>query len=166
MRTIEKVITRVGEWLGVVSGILLVVMMTVTVTNIILRQVWQAFGGTVEIVGWLAALVAGFALMYSQGKKAHIAIDIVTSRMNQKVRWIIVGMMLLFDSALFGLASWRVLLVAMRLLDGGRRSSTLQVEYWYVVMILAVLIGFFAIRLLVDAILAWQKAGSAEVVER
>ncbi len=162
MGAIDRFVARVGDWLAVVSGTLLVAMMTLTVVNIILRQVWQAFAGTVEIVGWSAALVAGFALIYSQNKKAHIAIDILTSRINRRVRAVIVGVMLLADTVLFGVAVSRIFNLSLDLRGRGglpaRLSETMQIPYWYVVTILAILIGLFAIKLLVDSLMSFQKA--------
>jgi TRAP-type C4-dicarboxylate transport system permease small subunit len=167
----------VGDWLGVISGTLLVAMMTLIFVNIVLRQlsriwpdVFRVWVGTVEVVGWTAALIAGFALLYSQKKRAHIAIDIITSRINQRVRAIIVGIMLLADAVLFGMAVNRVVYLALDLRGRGglppRLSDTLQIPYWWAVMILAVLVGLFAIRLLVDSMMSFQKAATEEVAEQ
>ncbi|GAI39433.1 unnamed protein product, partial [marine sediment metagenome] len=67
-------------WLNWVAGGLLVAMMLITVVNLIMVQVDRPFVGTTEIVGFLAALVAAFALGYTQLQKGHTRVDILVLR--------------------------------------------------------------------------------------
>ena len=72
MDSVVKAVNRFGDWLGVIAGILLVAIMTLIVVNIILRQVASPYGGTAEVVGYLAALCAGLlSAVFAEEESAH-----------------------------------------------------------------------------------------------
>lgn len=158
MDKVVKAANRFGDWLGVIAGILLVGLMTLIVVNIILRQVASPFGGTAELVGYLSALCAGFSLLYSQKKKSHIAIDIVTGRMAKRPRAALTAVMNLIAVAVFGMATWQIAARAMTMQKNGTLSDTLQIAYYPFIWVIAVCFALFTLRIMLDVVVGFREA--------
>jgi len=77
MNRLETIVNALNRWLNWVAGGLLVAMMLITVVNLIMAQVYVPFVGTAEIISFLAALVAAFALGYTQIRRGHTRVDIL-----------------------------------------------------------------------------------------
>ena len=164
MDKVVNAANRLGDWMGVIAGILLVGLMTLIVVNIILRQVASPFGGTAELVGYISALIAGFSLMYSQKKKSHIAIDIITSNFAKRPRAALNAVMNLIAAVVFTMATWQIAARAMTMQKNGILSDTLQI------VILPVHLGhghpalaLFTLRILLDVVVGFQQAFSKAV---
>lgn len=154
----EKLVNRFGDWMGVIAGILLVGLMTLIVANIILRQVASPFGGMAEVVGYVSALCGGFSLLYSQKKKAHIAIDIVTQHIAKRPRAALSAVMNLIAVAIFAMAAWQIAARAMAIQKNGGLSETLQWAYYPLLWVLAICFALFAVRVLVDVLVRFREA--------
>lgn len=152
MQRLVKVSDTVSDWMGVVAGVLLVGLMLLVVANVIARQVASPFGGTAELVGYLSALVAAFALPYSQKKKAHIAIDILTQRLPDRTRAVVVAVMYFVAVVVFGMAAWQIVVRANNMRATGTLSDTLQIAYYPLLYVVAACVFLFALRLLIDAL--------------
>ena len=161
MDKFAKAVARFGDWLGVLAGILLVALMALTTGNIILRQVASPFGGAPEVVGFLSAMCAGLSLMYSQKKKAHIAIDIITGHMPKRPRAFLFAAMNLIAVAVFAMATWQIGARAMALAENGTLSSTLRWAYYPFIWVVCVCFGLFTFNILVDAIMKIREAVKA-----
>ena len=61
-------------------------MMLVTVAEMVLRMFGKPMAGTVETIGWLAALTTAFALGYTQIHRGHVSISLFTERLKPHVR--------------------------------------------------------------------------------
>jgi TRAP-type C4-dicarboxylate transport system permease small subunit len=150
LRFLEDITGRLTIWLAWIAGVTLVAMMLVTVANMFLRQVAEPFGATVEVVAWLAAVTTALSLAYSQVKRAHISIDMVTARFPRIVRLIVANLMLLVSDFLFLLATWKMVTFALDLREIGTVSNTLLIPYWPIVLVSAFGVAFFSWRLLLD----------------
>lgn len=77
------ILDTLTKWLNkvliVIAGIVLVFMVFLVSTNIVLRFFWQPIRGTFEIMGFCGALIAAFALGYTQIKRGHIAVNILVT---------------------------------------------------------------------------------------
>jgi TRAP-type C4-dicarboxylate transport system permease small subunit len=155
---IVKAANRFGDWLGVLAGVLLVAIMLLIVVNIILRQVASPFGGTAEMVGYLSAMCAGLSLLYSQKKKAHIAIDILTSHFPKRPRAALTAVMNLIAVGIFGMASWQIGARAMTMAKNGTLSDTLQIAYYPFIWVVCVCFILFTIRILIDVLAQFREA--------
>jgi TRAP-type C4-dicarboxylate transport system permease small subunit len=158
---LEKAANRFGDWLGVIAGILLVSMMLLIVVNIILRKVASPFGGTAEMVGYISAMCAGFSLLYSQKKKAHIAIDIATSHMPKRPRAALTAFMNLIAVAIFGMASWQIGARAITMAKNGTLSDTLQIAYYGFIWVVCICFVLFTLRIFVDVLVQFRQAAKS-----
>jgi len=149
---------KFGGWLGVLSNIILVGAMLLTVINVLLRRFGTPFAGTSEVVGFSSATLTGLALVYSQKRKAHIAIDIITAYFNRRVRAVVLGVGLLVGTAMFSMAAWQVFVRAGRMVSSGLVSETMHRPYYHLLYLLGCCLVFFAIRLIIDALLNFQEA--------
>jgi hypothetical protein len=70
--------------LAIIAGISLVAMVTVTVGEMVLRMFARPMAGTVETIGWLAAVTTAFALGYTQVHQGHVSIDLFIRRLGSR----------------------------------------------------------------------------------
>lgn len=149
---------KFGDWLGVLSNCILVGAMLLTVGNIIIRQIASPFGGTAEVVGWCSATLTALALVYSQKRKAHIAIDIISARFNKRVRATVQGVGFLIGTAIFLMSAWQIFARAIKMQRSGILSETLYIAYYPLLWVLGVCVVLFAVKILIDALLKFREA--------
>jgi TRAP-type C4-dicarboxylate transport system permease small subunit len=133
-----------------VGGITLVLMMVIACTNMVMRLVGNPIAATYEIVGYLSALTVSLPLGYSQLKKSHIAVDILTSRFSPAIQRFISVVGLLLGIVFFFVASWQVGVYAQTLRHVGEVSETLRFPHYPFVFGVAVSCGVMTICLAVD----------------
>lgn len=150
MTYLETIINALNRWLNWVAGGLLVAMMLLTVGNMIMREVYAPFGGTVEVIGWLAALVAAFALGYTQLQKGHTRVDILLSRFPPRAQSIIDSIMFFIGMVLFGVATWQIVKLASRYWELGSVSETLYVIFFPFIYTVALGCALLCLVLLLD----------------
>lgn len=80
-----RVLDQASHWLNAalawLAAVALLAMMFVTVLDILLRLVGNQIAGTYELVGWLAAAAMGLSLGYVQLHKGHVAVTILSDRL-------------------------------------------------------------------------------------
>ena len=130
MGRLERLINFLNTSLIFIAGICLMGMMCLACANMFLRAVWLPVSGTYEIVGFLGALVASFALGYTQLKRAHTAVDILVSRLSKGAQGIVEGISHLISMILFALVAWRTALWATTLWRTGEVTETLRIIYF------------------------------------
>ncbi|HAP32116.1 MAG TPA: TRAP transporter small permease [Firmicutes bacterium] len=145
LRILEGISARLNQVLVWIAGGALVLMMVILVTNMILRVVYVPFGGTAELVAFLAALVIAFTLGFSQITRAHVEIDLLVSRFSRRAGSILESLTLFLSMVLFSIAAWQIWLYAARQMARGILSETLRLPHYY--LIYAVSIGFAALAI-------------------
>lgn len=144
---------KIGDWLGIAANAIMIGAMLLTVANVVLRILFRLpFGGTSEVVGWCCAVLTALALVYSQKRKAHIAIDVVTSHINTRVRTIIQGLGLLVGTVMFAMGAWQIFVRAASMQRSGLLSNTLQVAFYPLLWLTGIGVVFFAIGLLLEGL--------------
>ena len=87
MKTFQKVIESVYNFLGKIGGVLLLCMMSVTVLNILLRALFNLpINGAFEIVCYLSLVMGAFAMPGVEFASANISVAIVPESLPQKAR--------------------------------------------------------------------------------
>lgn len=128
-----------------IAGIALAGMILLTFGNILTRLFWKPIPGSVELTGYLSAVVAAFSLGFTQSRKGHIAVDILVNAFSGKARAII---QVWNDALCLGfslLIAWQVWLRALVLMRSGELSETLQIVYYPFLLLTSV--GFFSLGL-------------------
>src|SRR5512135_3792526 len=86
MRYLELLTNILNKILMILGGIAVLALMTLATGNVVLRVFHFPFRGAYEIVSFLGAIVIAFALGYTQRRKDHIVVEILTERFPRKVR--------------------------------------------------------------------------------
>jgi TRAP-type C4-dicarboxylate transport system permease small subunit len=136
-----------------IAGLLLVAMILLTCANIaprVIRALFRALfalthagifdrmatgfpagvPGTFELMGFLGAVVAAFALANTQNKRGHIAVDVLVNTFPVGVRKMLRGLNSLLCLGFFGIATWQIAKKATILQKTGEVSETLRIIYY------------------------------------
>jgi TRAP-type C4-dicarboxylate transport system permease small subunit len=152
MHTLDKISKILNQILMFIGGIFLVGMIVLTCGNILFRIIWVPIPGTFELMGYFGAVVAAFALGYTQIKKGHIAVDVLVNTFSRPVKKLAQTINLVVGLVFFGLAAWQVAIKASVLRQTGEVTETLRIIYYPFTY--AVSIGCLALALvfLIDLI--------------
>ena len=137
MNTYERLMAFLCKRLSLVAGVALVAMMSIVVCNIISRSIYKPIFGTYEIVRYLGLVIATFGLAFTQFERGHIGVDILTSRLKERVRAAVDAINNLFLIALSALVTWQAVLYALKLWRTGTLSPTLALPLHVFLFMLA-----------------------------
>ncbi len=130
MTALERVSQFLNQALMWIAGVFLVGMIVLTCANVFLRVVWMPVRGTFELMGFFGAIVTAFALGYTQIKRGHIAVDILTKRFSRKAQRISNSISSFICMVFFGMVSWQIAKWATSLRELGEVTETLQIGYY------------------------------------
>lgn len=137
MRAFADMITRLSNYMSIIAGILLVVMMGITMADVIMRFFGRPVLGAYELVSFLGAAVAGLAIPRSSLLNAHVYVDFLIERLPkaaQKALRITTRLLVLF---LFLFAAWYFVFMAKNLYLTKTVTMTLKMPFYPVVLGLA-----------------------------
>jgi len=142
LMTINKFLNKL---LTLTGGAFLVAMILLTCANIFIRQFYIPIRGTFELMGYAGAVVAAFALGYTQFTNGHISVDVLVNIYPKPLKRVISvinhGVCCIF----FTLTAWHVVQKALTLKNAGELSETLRIIYYP--FTLAVAFGCFILAL-------------------
>jgi len=124
MTLLRKIAEKLSYSFNWVAGAGLVAIMLLTCSDVILRFFGRPIPGTFEIVGFLGALVAAFAIAYTQVQHGHVAVDYLIPRMPHRQQKLMRGFIYLVSAGLFSLLAWQSFLYGMSLSLSGEVSPT------------------------------------------
>ncbi len=130
MALLEKVTQWLVNFLSFIGGVFLMGMVTITCANIFSRVVWAPIRGTFELMGYAGAIVAAFALGYTQIKKGHVAVDILVTKYSPRAKKVVHRINSLLCLLFFVIAAWQLTLKANILMKTGEVTETLQIIYY------------------------------------
>ena len=158
MAYFERIVHGLARELDRIAGWAIVAMMALVVVNVILRRVWHPILGTTEFVGFLAAVVIGFAIAYCAALKGHIAVTFIADRFPQRTQAIIDVIIGIIAVLFFGLVVWQIGLYATDMVISGEVSPTIKAPFF--IFVYGVAFGILALWLvlLVDLIKSVAKA--------
>jgi TRAP-type C4-dicarboxylate transport system permease small subunit len=115
-----------------IAAFFLLAMVFLTCADIFLRlpPIRKPIPGTAELMGYFCALVVACALGYTQRKKDHIAVDIVTNLFSKSVQKILDVINRLICMIFSIIACRQVGKVAVTLMQTGEVSETLRMIYY------------------------------------
>lgn len=144
MARFEKIIYTSGRWLNYVAGAAIIVMMTLVVIDIILRNIGSPIIGVYEVVGYLGALVIAFALVHLTATNGNINISFMVSKLPERTQAIIDSITCTICAIVCFLISVQGVIHGMNLWHAGQISSCLRIHYFpfmYVIAFTFVLVG-------------------------
>ena len=150
MDLLDRISALLNKGLAFVAGCCLSAMMLVTVGEMVSRMFGNPMAGTVETIGWLAAVTTAFALGYTQIHQGHVSIDLFTNRLNPRLRAVINILVYLASTALFTVVTWNIFRHAGVLKQSGSLSETMKVIVYPWVYLVSLGCAGLTFALLVD----------------
>lgn len=155
--TIRNAINRVMVVLGGVSVLLLMALAT---GNVCLRIFQVPYRGAYEVVSFLGAVTIAFALGFTQMKKNHIVVDILTDTFSERTKRILDAVSYLITMVFYGVIAWVIFRWGMQIARSGELSETLKIIYYPFIISVSVGFGFLSLTLIIDFLTTLQKKES------
>jgi len=149
LEKINDLLNRILLFLGSVAVLLL---MSIATVNAFLRIpfIKSTWRGAYETVGLLGAIVIAFALGYTQKRKDHIVVDILTQRFPKQVNQVLDGINYFITTIFFAIVSWQVFVWGMKISRSGEVSETLKIIFHPVIYCVALGFAIFSLTLIID----------------
>jgi len=149
---LERFSAGLRKILMIAGGVSLLALTLLATANVALRILRVPVGGAYEIVSFLGAIVTAGALGFTQKRKDHIVVDILSDRFPVPVKRALDRVSYAIMFVLFSIVSWQTFVYGMRLLATGELSETLRIAYYPFVF--GVCLGFavLALTILLDLV--------------
>lgn len=157
MRPLIGLTHRTSRILNWVAGWSLVGMMGLSCADIILRLFRRPILGTYEVVGFLGAMVAGFAMAQTTIERGHVAVQIVVARLPLRVQKTIYLITHVLSLVLFALLAFESVRYGNDFRASGEVSMVLGLPFYYVVYGIAFSAAIVCVVLLVDILMVVLK---------
>ena len=112
MENLVGLLQKTSKWLAVIAGTALTLMMLLTVSDVVGRAFGHPVMGTYEVVGFMLALVIGFAIPKVSLARQHIYMDFIDrlskknrAHMNIFTRVLCIILFVLIGYSLFGVGN-------------------------------------------------------------
>ena len=152
MNTLEKINVFLNRILLFVGSLAVLLLMSIATLNAFLRIpfIKSTWRGAYETVGFLGAIVIAFALGYTQKRKDHIVVDILTDKFPKRVNRVLDGINYLITTIFFAIVSWQVFVWGMKISKSGEVSETLKIVFHPVIYCVALGFAVFSLTLIID----------------
>ena len=158
MGTLEKIDDFLNKILMVVGGMAVLLLMSIATVNVCLRFFFNApYRGAYELVVFLGAIVIAFALGYTQKRKDHIVVDILTEKFPKRVNRILDGINYLITTIFFSVVSWQVFIWGMKISKSGEVSETLKIIFHPFIFSVSLGFALFSFTLVIDFLKNFQR---------
>ena len=152
MHTLERVNVFLNKILMVLGSVAVLLLMAIATTNAFLRVpfIKSTWRGAYETVGFLGAIVIAFALGYTQKRKDHIVVDILTAKFPKRVNRVLDGINYFITMIFFAIISWQVFVWGMKISKSGEVSETLKIVFHPFIYSVSFGFAIFSLTLLID----------------
>lgn len=122
--------------MAVISGIGILLMMTLTCVEVIVR-IFKLSIYPYDIVKLAGAVTISCALPYTTAVKGHVAIEFFFHKLGRRWRILVDTLTRILAISLFGLLSWRCLVYGNTLWQKGEVTLTLQIPTFWVMYVIS-----------------------------
>ena len=144
------------------GALFLLVMVGLTSADITLRFFASPIPGVYELMGYFGALVIACSLAYTQRRKDHIAVDILTSQYPKVVQNVLEAVNRMVCMMFSVLAAWQIGKLATKLMTSGEVTETLRIVYYPFTYGVAAGFGLLAVVFLAELIRSFVPEPAAE----
>jgi len=159
MEFLEKIRDFLDKIFLVLGGVSVLALMVLATGNVCGRVFGMPYAGAYEIVAFLGAVVTAFALGYTQRKKSHIVVDILTETFRPGVKKVLDGISYFIGMVFFAVISWVILKWGITIAGSGEVSETLKIAYYPFIYSVALGFGFLCLTLILDFLHTVLKKG-------
>jgi len=156
----QNIVSFFSETSHVCALVSLVIMMSLTCVDVVLRYFGHPIFGTYEIVGYLGLILVSLGLAHATSKKVHIAVEILVSRLPKRAQVFVNSITCFFCVCIFSTLAWETFLYAGDLQRSGQVSLSLQFPFFllaYVMTFSFVLVSGVFVLDLIKLISATRK---------
>jgi TRAP-type C4-dicarboxylate transport system permease small subunit len=150
MKYLEALNGFLNKLLMILGGIAVLALMSLATGNVVLRIFHLPFRGAYEVVSFLGAIVIAFALGYTQKRKDHIVVDILTDRFPKKVNKVLDGVNYFVTMIFFAIISWQIYVWGMKIMESGELSETLKIIYHPFIFCVSFGFAVLSLTILID----------------
>ena len=151
MTYLVKVNDFLNKILMIVGSVAVLSLMSLATVNVCLRFFFSApYRGAYELVGFFGAIVIAFALGYTQKRKDHIVVDILTERFPKRVNRVLDGINYFVTMIFFAIVSWQIFVWGMKISKSGEVSETLKIIFHPFVYTVALGFAVFSLTIIID----------------
>ena len=152
MNYLERVNVFLNKILMVLGSVAVLLLMAIATTNAFLRipLIKSTWRGAYETVGFLGAIVIAFALGYTQKRKDHIVVDILTEKFPKRINRVLDGINYFITTIFFAIVSWQVFVWGMKISKSGEVSETLKIVFHPIIYCVALGFAVFSLTLIID----------------
>ena len=147
---LERLAALLRKGLMIAAGAALIALTLLATANVGLRIFRAPVSGTYEIVSFLGAVVTAGALGYTQKRKDHIVVDILSDRFPAPAKRVLDGVSHAVTLVLFSIVAWQTFAWGRRIMESGELSETLKVPYYPFVFAVSLGFAVLALTLLLD----------------
>ncbi len=131
MNATFHLLRRFNEVLAVLAGALLLLSVSVTLFDIIARQIGRSLGGTDELSGYAMAIATSWGMSYTLTSLSHVRIDLLRTRCNSLWRSMLDLIAILALAGTATVVAYRVWPVLDKSIsNGSTANTTLETPLW------------------------------------
>jgi len=157
MNHLEQINIFLNKILMIIGSIAVLSLMSLATGNVVLRFFFNTpYRGAYEVVGFLGAIVIAFALGYTQKRKDHIVVDILTERFPKRINRILDAINYFITMIFFAIVSWQIFVWGIKIAKSGEVSETIKIIFHPFVYCVAVGFLVFSLTLLIDFLKSLQ----------
>ncbi len=134
----NKVSTRLGNYMSVIAGATLVFVMLLTVLDVILRYFGYPITGVYDLVALGGSVIIGFTLPLAAEKRVHVFMEMVQQSQSRALRRVLEAATRLIALLISLAIGWNLVKLGMGYLRTGEASLTIQVAFYPVAIGLGV----------------------------
>ena len=163
MSSFEKSVKKLAVLLYYGAGAAIVFMMLITTIDVLLRlavtvyastdwaflEPFRPIAGTYELVCYMGALAAAFAMAHTSVEGGHVAVSLVSRLLPKKIQAVLKIVVESLGIVFFAMIAWRCIVYALKMQETGEVSMTLQLPVYPFVY--GVSFGSFAVCLVLLA---------------
>ncbi len=155
---LERLSALLRKLLMILGGVALLALTLLATSNVALRIVRVPVSGTYEVVSFLGAIVTAGALGYTQKRKDHIVVDILSDKFPAPVKRALDGANYAITLVLFTIVSWQTFVYGKRLCQTGELSETIKIAYYPFVFLVSLGFAVLALTIFLDLLgTIWPK---------
>jgi TRAP-type C4-dicarboxylate transport system permease small subunit len=147
---LERLTELLRKFLMIAAGASLLGLTLLATANVALRIFRVPVGGTYEVVSFLGAIVTAGALGYTQKRRHHIVVDILSDKYPPGVKRAVDRVSHVIMFLLFSVVSWQTVAYGRRLIRAGEVSETLKIPFHPFVFLVALGFAVLALTILLD----------------
>jgi TRAP-type C4-dicarboxylate transport system permease small subunit len=159
MSTLERINVFLNKILLFLGSVAVLLLMSIATVNAFLRIpfIKSTWRGAYETVGFLGAIVIAFALGYTQKRKDHIVVDILTQRFPKQLNRVLDATNYFITTIFFAIVSWQIFVWGMKISRSGEVSETLKIIFHPFIFSVSFGFAVFSLTLIVDFLKNFQN---------